>query len=211
MRILFVIVMLLFLFSEISFAQDSTANKYSEEPKATFEVKINGKKYLVKENEELKLDTTFSKPSISIKLSEYRTFINDAVSFQYPRYLSFAYEAEEGYKNWTLNGNDVVILIFEIDGYISTESFIEEMCSKFGAENCKIEGVTKKLGTKNFETKQLKVAIAGQNLNYDFYAVNLDDEKSRFIVFQDLLQEDGNGTKEFAEIYKIITSSIIFK
>ncbi|CAN5783493.1 hypothetical protein BH10BAC2_BH10BAC2_35700 [soil metagenome] len=207
----FFVIILLSSFLQASFAQDSTTNNYGKEPKATFEIKINGKKYLVKENEELKLDTTFTKPSISIKLSDYRAFINDAVSFQYPRYLSFAYEEDEGYKNWTLNGNDVVVLIFEIDGYISTESFIEEMCSKFGSENCKIDSVNRKLGAKNYETKQLKVSIAGQNLNYDFYAINLDDDKSRFIVFQDLLEENGNGTKEFSAIFKIISSSIILK
>lgn len=85
------------------------------------------------------------------------------------------------------------------------------MCSKFGSENCKIDSVNKKLGAKNFDTKQLKAGIAGQNLNHDFYTIDLNNDKSWFIVFQDLLQENGNGTKEFSDIFKTISSSIIFK
>lgn len=96
----FLVTMVLCSFLQTALAQDpGTIKNYGKESIATFEIKINGKKYLVKEDEVLRLDSTFSKPSISIKLTDYRTFINDAVSFQYPGYLSFAYEEDEGYKN----------------------------------------------------------------------------------------------------------------
>ena len=106
------------IFSGISLsAQDVKSNT---EPKTNFELIINGKKYLVSEDEELKLDTAISRPSITIKLSPLKKFDNNAISFQYPRHLTFEFEQDFGYKSWTFSGNSTVIMLFENDGIIST-------------------------------------------------------------------------------------------
>src|SRR5688572_30058098 len=82
-------------------AQDSKGIKNTE-PRSTFEININGKNYQIGEDEELKLDTILSKTLISIKLSKFKKFDNSSISFEYPRHLSFEFEQDFGYKNWTL-------------------------------------------------------------------------------------------------------------
>ena len=88
-------------------------NSGSTEPKFSFELKINGKTYLIKEGEEIMLDSVFKKPSVSIKISDYKKFDNTHVSFQYQRHLSFEYEEEDAYRSWTFSGNNIVVLLFE--------------------------------------------------------------------------------------------------
>src|SRR6478736_1532466 len=85
------------------------------EPLSIFKLTINGKTYNVSENEELKLGSVISNPTISIKLSDYKVFKTSAISFKYPRNLSYEFAQDLGYKNWTFSGNSLVVLVFEID------------------------------------------------------------------------------------------------
>src|ERR1700729_1648265 len=112
------------------FAQDNMDSS-GVEPKNNFEVLVNGKKYIVPEGEQLKLEGTISNPTISIKESDRKKFESAGIAFEYPKHLSFEFEKSEGYKNWTLTGNDFVVMLFEIDGKTALASIVEEMVKKF--------------------------------------------------------------------------------
>ncbi|MEP6845357.1 MAG: hypothetical protein ABI861_05115 [Panacibacter sp.] len=185
--------------------------KSSKEPKSSFELKINGKIYLIKEEEELKLDTILSNPSISIKLSDFKKFDNSHISFQYQRHLSFEYEEDEGYKNWTLSGNNIVVLMFEFDVDVPFSEFIGEMVTKFGKENSSVVDFKKQLGGKDFNGKKLSVSIAGQKLDLDFYEIKLGDNKSRYIEFQNTLDDNNSSSEEYLTVFNKINSTIVFK
>ena len=64
------------------------------EPKNNFELTINGKKYNISEDEDLKLDSLVYNPTISVKLAQYKKFKNLSISFDYPRNLSFEFEQD---------------------------------------------------------------------------------------------------------------------
>jgi hypothetical protein len=200
---------LLFIYLN-SCAQEIKINS-SQEPKSTFEISISGKSYLIKEGEELRLDTTLSKPLITIKLADYKKFDNSSISFDYPGYFSFEYEQDSGYKNWTFTGNNIVVMVFEIDVKTSLDALVEEMVSKFGKQNCRIENFQKELGNKSWNGKKLKVTLAEQTLSLDFYEITLADGKSRFIAFQDSKKENGSSTEEYKKGFITINSTIAYK
>ena len=207
MRFKFLLICLIVL-STGSSAQEITVG--SKEPITEFEVNIGGKVYLFKEGEIKKLDTVLSKPSISIKLADYKKFDNGAVSFQYPRHLSFEFEKDAGYKGWTLSGNNMVVMFFEFDAKVAMDDLLVEMVNKFGKENCKQEVFRKELGHKICEGVQLHVTLVGQQLSLGFYELVLKDGKSRFIAFQESLGEEGISTDEFKAGFKIINATIFY-
>ena len=123
-------------------AKDST----EREPKNSFEVFINGKRYKVVEGEVLTLDTTLSKPSISIRLSDRKKFETPSLSFEYPKHLSFEYEKNPGIKTWTLTGNSLVVMLFEFEDKTPLDTLTDALVEKFGKKNCVAENFKKELG-----------------------------------------------------------------
>ena len=201
-------VILLLVFSLQVKTQDLKTENNSE-PKSTFEVTINGKKYEVAETEELTLDTLL-RPKISIKLSAYKKFDNAAISFEYPRNLSYEYTQDFAYKNWTFSGNTAVVLVFELDTKTTISTLVDEMIRKFGKKNCKVEDFQKQLGNKILEGQKLHVSLAGQKLVLECLEIKSSDFKSRFVYFQDIIENNQNS-EEYEKVVDIINSSIVFK
>jgi hypothetical protein len=156
------------------------------------------------------LDLTASKPSISIKLSDRKKFEAASLSFDYPRHLSFEFEKDAGLKTWTLNGNSLVVTLFELDGQIPLNTLIESMVNKFGKRNCTVEDFKKEFGHQLTSGKRLHVKLAGTNLTIDFYALASGDAKSRIISFQDTIKDNGDPSDEFSAGFQMINSSIKF-
>jgi len=58
--------------------------------------------------------------------------------------------------------------------------------------------------------KKLFVSLVGQNLVLECYEIKLNDFKSRFIYFQDTLDENKHSN-EYEKGLSMINSTIIFK
>jgi hypothetical protein len=209
MRTIFLFsLMLVFSFLKVSAqeAKDSGAI----EPKNRFEITINGKTYDAIEGQPLTLDSMVSKPSISIKLSDRKRFAAASLYFDYPRHLSFEYEKSAGLKTWTLSGNKLVVTLFERNGQIPLNALIESIVTRFGKENCTVEGFKKEFGHQLTNGVRLHVNLAGTNLIIDYYALLSSEAKSRIISFQDTINDNGNTTDEFNAGFQMINSSIRF-
>lgn len=181
----------------------------SKEPKATFDVTVNGKKYSATEGEEIKIDSLI-KPVISIQLANYKKFQNSAISFDYPKNLSFDYNEDYAYKNWTLTGNSVVILIFELDTKTSLSTLTEAMIKKFGKKNCTLEDIEQVVGKKKLTGQRLHVTLAGQKLNLDCFEIPSADFKSRFIYFQDSIESEEHSA-EYEKVFALLNSTFQYK
>jgi hypothetical protein len=186
--------------------------KYSGamEPKNRFEISIDGKTYQVVEGQVLKLESTLSKPSISIKLSDLKKFEAASLSFDYPKHLSFEYEKDSGVTTWTLNGNSLVVTLFALDAKIPLNTLIEPMVEKFGKKNCTVEDFKKELGHHLTNGKRLHVRLAETNMIIDFYEIKSGDGKSRIMSFQDMVKDNGESSDEFTKGFRMINSSIKF-
>ena len=194
----------LFLVGNIYFAQaQSDATK---EPKAGMVVTVNGKKHNISEGEEINQDGN----TISVALASSKRFNNGAISFEYPTSFGFEYEASFGYKNWTFDGNNFVIMYFEIASG-TLDSFVDEIAGRFGKKNCKIERTSLQLGSRELEGKRINVNLMGEKLTLDLLEIKLKDGKTRIIAFQDSNDEYGNPTDEGKKTLKLIHKSITYK
>jgi hypothetical protein len=198
------------IFSFLNARAQGAKDSGAMEPKNRFEITIDGKTYQVAEGQLLKLESTLSKPSISIKLSARKTFEAASLSFEYPKHLSFEYEKDSGVKTWTLNGNSLTVTLLELDAKISLNELVEPMVKKFGKKNCTVEDFKQELGHRLTNGKRLHVILAETNMIIDFYEINSGDAKSRIMTFQDMIKDNGQSSDEFNEGFKMINSSIKF-
>ncbi len=203
-------VIVIILLLKFSLAISQTKNdSYRIEPKTIFEVIVNGKKYQLSENEQLNLDTLV-KPVISIKQSPFKNFENASYVFSYPRNLSFDYSGQPAIQNWTLNGNSVTIMLFEMPTEIALQTLTSGMIAKFGVDNCKIEDFTRKLGNKECRGQTLKVKLVGQNLAIECYTIRSEKKGSSFLIIQDAM-ESTSHSQEYTNISEYINSTIKYK
>lgn len=189
-------------------AQNSDPTK---EPKASITITINGKKYNVTEGEDLKLNETIKNPNISVALAKHRTFKNNKISFNYPNHFAFEYEGSIGYKNWTFDGNNYVIMYFQVDNSNTLDDYINQIASRFGRQNCKIVPHQLKLGNRSLKGKRLKVNLMGEKLNMDFVEIANEDGEISFIAFQDSPNDDGSPSDEGVNALKMINKTISYK
>lgn len=189
------------------FAQD----RQKENPVSNFILKVNDKEYLVRENEELKLDSTLNGPVISVKKANYMSFDNGSLSFKYPSNFSFEFEEDYAYKNWSLDGNSFLVMIFELNVKADLNDLVSGMVDEFGKRNCKVEKTEMKVGDRVLKGKRINVTLIGQKLTVDFLEIVSEDFKSRFLAFQDTLDENGNPTEESRGAIRMIDQSIKYE
>ncbi len=201
---------LILIFSFLNVRAQEATDSGAMEPKNRFEITIDGKTYPVVEGQLLKLESTLSKPSISVKLSDRKKFEAASLSFDYPKHLSFEYEKDSGVTVWTLNGNSLVITLFDIDAKVALATLVEPMVKKFGRKNCTIEDFKKDFGHQMTNGKRLHVKLAGTNMIIEFYEINSGDAKSRIMSFQDTIKDNGESSDEFKAGFQLINDSIKF-
>lgn len=196
----------LFLIGNVYFAQAQKLDP-TKEPKAGIVITINGKEYKVSEGDEVTQDGT----TVSVSLAKAKTFDNGTISFEYPTSFGFEYEESFGYKNWTLDGNNFVIMYFEIAEENTLDSFVDEISGRFGKSNCRIEQTTLQLGKKELSGKRINVNLMGEKLTLDLLEIKMKDSQTRIIAFQDSNDDDGNATQEGKETIEMIDKTMSYK
>jgi hypothetical protein len=168
---------------------------------------IDNQHFLINEGDTLRFDNKL----MTIKTSNYMTFNFGVLSFDYPRHFAFEFEQDFAYKNYTLDGNNFVIMYFEIGTKVTLEPFILEMVKKFGRKNCIVTDKQIKLGDIDFIGKRIDINLIGEKLTYGMYLVPCNDYKTHFIAFQDSKNEDGSDSLEGLETIDIINKTIKLK
>ena len=179
-------------------------------PTTYYIVNINNTEYEIKEGEDLTIDSTLVNPVINVKIAPYRNFDIQAISFDYPSHYSYDYSGD-GPNSWTLTGNDFVIMFFELNMEAGLDEFIDEMVKQFGKKNTKTENLKLKLGNRNLSGKKLLVKLAGQTLEMQILSLENNENKTRLLVFQDSLNEDGSSSAEKNRTINLINQSIEYR
>lgn len=179
-----------------------------ESPKSQIVLDINGEEYYFSDGQNIQLEGTFNNPKITVRVADTRTLKTESLQFDYPSHFAYQYEEDYGYRNWTLDGKEFVIMYFEFDDEMPFDFFIEEMVKQFGKQNCKLEAKTMQLGDQVLHGKRINITLIGQRLTLDFMEIKLNDYKTHFIAFQDTIQEDGSATKEGKDTVEMIDGTI---
>ena len=193
-------IVFILLISQLVFSQDNN----QQAPLLKLDIEINGEKHRITDGDSLVLNGNL----IKIKTSDFITFDYAALTFDYPKHFAYEYEEDYGYKNWSLDGNDFVIMYFQYDVNIELDMFINQMTEQFGKENCKVSEKNIQLGNLTLKGKRIKVDMVGVKLTYDMYKVEADDSKTHFIAFQDSKNDNGSDSNEYTETLKIIEKTI---
>ena len=171
----------------LTMAQD---NSTQDEPKAAFEVILNQKKFRVSADEELKLDSMPAKISLKIRQLPTKLFNNLSISFEYPGSMSYEFQQDYGLKFWTLSGNNLVLMVFELDTKSTLDQIVSESVKKFGKKNCTVEEIQRTLGGHTWKGQKITVTLAGTQLTQEYLDIPLNDFKTRFICMQDVIAEN---------------------
>jgi hypothetical protein len=189
------------------FAQDD------KEPEEQFFLEFDGKKIPIQLDKPFELDTK-GKKQAKITVAPYRVFKHAGLKFRYPRAYGFEADIEDpDTRGWTLDGNNVVIMIYRYKGNPlhkelrnTTASFVR---MKFGPRNVKSEETKIKLEGKEVDGVLLRINLAGERLTQAMYSF-VSEEDSYLLMFQDSPGEDGKPTQEFLDMQKLLTESFRF-
>ena len=184
-----------------SFAQENVDPK---RPIMKLDVVIDGKQFLLDDGDTLKYDSK----SIVVRTSKYMTFDNEALTFDFPKHFSCDFEQDEAYKNWTLDGNDFVIMYFVLDVQVGIDVFIKEMVDKFGKKNCTLSDRRTRLGNVDLTGKRINISLVGVKLTYDLFDVKVNDGKTHYLAFQDTKGDDGSESAEGLETLDVLNKTL---
>ena len=180
-------------------------NDPTVEPPTMLEVTVGGSTRKVAEGEPFDVNGT----SVVTRLGATRTLNTGGISFEYPRHFAFEYDgANAGMRHWSLDGNNVVIMLFEVEAKADLKDFEEGMMEQFGKKNCRSSSTTLKLGGKAYSGRRINVELAGAKLSIDMVELEATGDGSRFLFVQDTLEDSGSNSVERAETVKVLDRTL---
>lgn len=191
------------LIASSCFADDSS------EPPLLFEIHIGDEKVSLVEGSSSTVTGLFDKAKVSVNVLPFRKFSKSGVSFVYPR--RYVYEADVSdpeFNSWTVEGSNVVIMLFVVDGEYSASDYAEEMAEQFedDAEVTKPRSSVK-LGSRTYQGLVVELTLGGQRLSQAAYEVPLRGNRTGLLVLQDSLSDDGSHSKEWGSTMKLLSQS----
>jgi hypothetical protein len=193
------------------FVYDLPANENSEFLKTTYELIINGEKHLVTEGNTLNLEGDFENPAISIKPSEYKTFDNGNITFDFPSYFTYESEKQVEIHSWTFSGIDYVIMYFEYTSKVGINDFIYAMTLQFPSSPSQTEPIKMELGKKTLTGKRMVINFDSFKIVWNLLEYEYEDDANAFIILQEVFSGDDNiSGEEKLRTLEIIKKSIKF-
>ena len=194
--------LLLCLSLNVSAQTDATV-----EPPTMLEVTVGGQVQKVSEGSAFDVNGT----SVTARVSNAKTLSTGDVSFDYPRHFGFEFDGStEGMRQWSLDGNNVVLMLFEIEGAGEVKDFEEGMAERFGKKNCKGSDTSKRLGGQELQGRRLDITLAGTALTVDILKLPSTEGKTNLLFVQDTRTDAGGTSDESAETMELVDRTIKF-
>jgi hypothetical protein len=178
-----------------------------DEPVSRFEVIVQGKTMVVDEGDTIQVNGV---PTI-IRATKVKTFRLEGLEFEYPRDFAYTFSSENAYRTWSLDGNNVVIMLFEFPAKVDLNVLAKEIVKKFGKKNCKIQDQKLKMDHLELKGKRIKVDMLGAQLTYDLYPLTLDSQKMHVLTFQDTKLDNGSDSEEGVRTMELPSRSLAIK
>ena len=196
----------------LSLACNFTTAQETKEPPLKYTIAIGDKSKVINADETTTIEGEFKNPKIRITPSPFREFPYMGVKFNYPSTLVFEADLSDvTSKSWTLTGNNLNVLLFEIAAEISTVEFANSMIGEFGAENAKSSeaNIKDKFGNLELPGSRLSITIGSAKLQMDIFKLPSKAGKTKLVVFQDNI-ENGKHSKEGIAVMKQVKSTFKF-
>lgn len=177
-----------------------------KEPSIGYTIHIGNKTVRLYPGQEKTISGKFDNPKIRIEGDKERLFEYANMKFKYPAYFTFEADVKsEAYKNWTLSGNDVKIMIFVVQTPFTPEDYVYRIQSKFG-KNTRSSSVTHNLGGKLYKGKRVELSIGGSSFMQDALMISTK-KKHTMMVIQDTALADKLSDKETNTVLKLLKTT----
>jgi hypothetical protein len=200
----------IFLFSLLLPLSYSRADETTEPP-VVYSIDIDGKAYSVALGTPLRTEGIFTNPTITLTAASTRHFGAVGIEFNYP--AAFQWEADvevENAKSWTLSGNDLKIMVFQLSKGVTASSYGQAMVKQFGSENTTIKSTERTLGGKLLTGRILNTVIANTKITMEILEVPTK-ANPRFLVLQDNPPEGESASAEALSTLKMLSNTFTYK
>jgi hypothetical protein len=177
------------------------------EPTVKLEVISNGLTRTINDGDTL----TLGGEETIIRTLSVKTFAMEGLRFDFPRDYAYKHQVEKGFRSWTFDGNNFVIMLFEFSGKTDVADFTREMVKKFGRKNCTVSPKTIRLGQTEINGTRIHVALLGSRLTFDLFPLSVAPEKGHIIAFQDTKSDGNEDSSEGIDTLDLICRTIEFK
>jgi hypothetical protein len=187
----------------------------SREPPLEFSVNVGGKAITITEGETRKLAGTFADPDVSIEIKPYRVFQMQGIKFEYPRSLVFDANLDNPsvFKRWSLSGNDVTITVMSTKEKVSPMDYAKSMMKSFGRDKSEVKdtNATIRLGSLTLHGTTIQHEIQNLLQQVEIFQIASNDDVTKFIIFQDFVDSDGNRSPEGIQVLELLAASFSVK
>ena len=185
----------------------ATSTYGQTEPTVKLEVISNGLTRTINDGDTL----TVAGAQIVIRTLTVKTFAIDGLRFDFPRDYAYRHQVEKGFRSWTFDGNNFVIMLFEFSKKTDLADFTKEMVKKFGRKNCSVTPKTIRLGETQVNGTRIHVALLGSRLTFDLFPLPVNREKAHIIAFQDTKSDENQDSAEGIDTLDLISRTIAFR
>ena len=162
-----------------------------QEPPLGYTLRLDKETVRLVPGKDIQIKGRFENPTATLLPDKERLFTYAQVSFKYP--ANFAFEADfstEGVKMWTLDGNDVVIMIHQYESLERTARALAEELKKMYGEKTQLENKTYTFNRQKYSGVRVHATVVQQKLIQD--VLSLPTKKgARLLIFQDNSPDEG--------------------
>jgi hypothetical protein len=172
-------------------------------PPYLLELEVDGQRHALVDGKQVTLPIAGKELAVKVSVAPTRRFDAAGVQFEYPRDMPFEYEESEHRRTWTLDGNDVTLMLFAhrvlLPGLAATT--LQSMVP--GSQPGDIELV---LGGRAVAASTVDRHAGGTTFRH--VAVDLVlGERSLLLMLQASLADDGEPTAEFRTVLELLAKT----
>lgn len=181
----------------------------SDEPALQFELRIDGVKHTLTEGQKHKLIVAGKEHDAVIKVTPYRHFAAAGIQFDYPHAMPFGFEAGHELTTWTLDGQDLTILIYQFEAGEPDE--MARLMLKSTADvldaDAKIREQTRKLAGKKRTVLSCDLSMARSKMLTSSFGLKASG-KTCVIMLQDNATGSGKPSAEAIAMDRLFATTL---
>lgn len=202
-----IVLLALHLLCQIGCSAPPAIDPEAIEPPLGYSLQIAEKTVRLRAGESIKLEGTFHNPEVKLVADEYRTFSGAGISFRYPATYGFQADLDdENVRLWTLDGNDVVILVQAFKGKLSSSNIMDNLIASYGKENCQVTEATITLAGQMRKGQRLQAKVATTTVVQEVFSLPAASG-SLLMILQDSPNDDGTQSNDRKIVGKLLTES----
>ncbi|MFH5805644.1 hypothetical protein [Alienimonas sp. DA493] len=159
------------------------------------------------EGERIPVAGRFDDPTVQVMPKPTRTLDVRGVRFEFPR--EFVFEAEVGDSGlavWTLEGNDVTVMLYAFSVPISAEKLVKEMSVQFGETPVRKTGIKTRRGV--LPGVRIDSEVAGQRLRTEGFDLPAPKGEGRVLIVQDVPTDDGRPSADRDRVGRLLATTL---